>query len=47
MADGFGLVPVEAEVTTGNGKVGGDGQFFPGTGAEDCAVVADAETQGG
>src|ERR1035441_480448 len=45
MADGFGRVPVEAEVAAGDGKVGGDGEFFAGTRAEQGAVVADAEAQ--
>jgi hypothetical protein len=43
MANGFGGVPVEAKVAAGNGKVGGDGQFFSGTGGEQGAVVADAQ----
>jgi hypothetical protein len=46
MADGFGLMPVEAEVAAGDGEVGGDGEFFAGTRAEQGAVVADAESQG-
>ena len=46
MADGFGRVPVEAEVTAGDGEVGGDGQFLAGARAEQGAVVADAQAQG-
>jgi len=46
MADGLGGVPVEAEVAAGDGKVGGDGDFFSGTRAEEGAVVADAEADG-
>jgi hypothetical protein len=38
-------VPVEAEVATGDGEVGGDGQFFAGTGGKEGAVVADAEAE--
>jgi len=45
MANGFGRVPVEAEVAAGDGEVGGDGEFFAGTGTEQGAVVADAEAQ--
>jgi hypothetical protein len=47
MADGFGRVPVEAEVAAGDGEVGGDGQFFAGTRTEQGAVVADAEAEDG
>lgn len=47
MADRFRGVPVEAEVTAGNGKIGGDGEFFAGAGSEQGAVVADAEAEGG
>ena len=47
MADGFGRMPVEAEVAAGDGEVGGDGQLFAGTRTEQGAVVADAQTEGG
>jgi hypothetical protein len=47
MADGFGRMPVEVEVAAGDGEVGGDGQFFAGTWPKQCAVVADAQTEGG
>jgi hypothetical protein len=43
MADGFGRVPIEAEVAAGDGEVGGDGQLFAGSGTKDGAIVADAE----
>ena len=43
MADGFGRVPVEAEVAAGDGEVGGDGQLFATARTEQGAVVADAE----
>ena len=32
-------------MTPGDGEVGGDGEFFAGTRAEQGAVVADAEAQ--
>jgi hypothetical protein len=43
MTDGFGWVPVELEVLALDGEVGGDGEFFAGTRAEEGAVVAYAE----
>jgi hypothetical protein len=46
MADGFRLMPVEAEVAAGDGEVSGDGQFLATARAEQGAVVADAKTEG-
>ena len=37
-------MPIKPEVTTGDGEVGRDGEFFTGTGADQGAVVADAQT---
>jgi hypothetical protein len=45
MADGFGWVPIEAEVAAGDGEVGGDGQFLAWTQADEGAVVANAQAQ--
>jgi hypothetical protein len=45
VADGFGLVPVEAEVLAVDGEVGGDGDLFAGAGSQERAVVADAEAK--
>ena len=45
MADGFGRVPVEAEVAAGDREVGGDGELFAGSETKEGAVVADAELQ--
>jgi len=45
MADGFRRVPVKSEVAAGNGQIGGDGQFLAGAGAEQGAVVANAQAQ--
>jgi uncharacterized protein len=45
VADGFGRMPVEAEVAAGDGEIGGDGQFLARAQAEQGAVVADAEAQ--
>jgi len=47
MADGFGRVPVEAEVPAGDGEIGGDGELFIGSRTKQGAVVADAEAQFG
>jgi len=43
VADRLGPVPVEAEVAAVNIEVGGDGDFFAGPGAQQGAIVADAE----
>jgi hypothetical protein len=45
MTDGLGLVPVEAEVASGDGKVSGNSDFFSGARTEQSAVVADAEAE--
>ena len=45
MTDGFGWMPVEAEMAAGDGEVGGDGQLLAGGGMKESAVVADAELQ--
>src|SRR6185437_13624358 len=42
-ADRFGRVPLELKMAAINGEIGGDGQLFAGTHAEQGAVVADAE----
>jgi hypothetical protein len=42
MADGFRLVPVEAEVPPVDGEVGGNGQFFAVARGYERAVVANA-----
>jgi hypothetical protein len=47
MADGFRRMPIQTEVTAGDGEVGGDGQFLAGAQAEQGAVVADAEAEAG
>ncbi len=39
-------MPVETEVSAGDGKVSGNGQFLTWAQAEQGAVVAYAETQG-
>jgi len=46
MADGFGRVPVEAEVTPGDREVGGDGEFLSWARTEQGAVVANTEGKG-
>jgi hypothetical protein len=46
MADGFGRVPVKAEVAATDGQVSGDSQVLIWAGTEQSAVVADAEGQG-
>jgi hypothetical protein len=38
-------MPVKAEMVAGDGEIGGDGKFFLEAGAEEGAVVADAETE--
>src|SRR5271166_3071982 len=45
MAYRLGRVPVEAEMTAFDGEVRGDGQLLAGAGAEQSAVVADAQTK--
>lgn len=47
MCDGFGRVPLAAEVNVFEGKVGGDEKIFLFVYAEDGAVVADAFDDGG
>ena len=46
MADGGGGVEVAAEVPVFEGEVGGDEDLVAARGAEDGAVVADAEGEG-
>jgi hypothetical protein len=36
-------MPSEAEVAAIEAQIRGDGDFFAGSGAEDCAIVADAK----
>jgi hypothetical protein len=45
MAHGFWLVPVEAEVASGNRKIRCDSQLFAGTRSQQGAVVADAQVK--
>jgi hypothetical protein len=47
MADGFGRVPIEAEVAAGDREIGGDGELLAGAKTEQGAVVTDAEAQRG
>jgi hypothetical protein len=50
MADGFRLVPVEAEVTAGDREIRGDGQLLATARSKKGAIVANAQaesTQGG
>jgi hypothetical protein len=47
MADGLRLVPIEAKVAAGDREVGGDGQLFAGARAQEGAVIANPEAQGG
>jgi hypothetical protein len=47
MADGLWLVPVEAEVTAGNGEVCRDSQLFAPSRNQQRAVVADAQAKTG
>ena len=45
MADGLGRVPIETEVAAGDGEIGRNREFFIGSGAEQSAVVSNAEAQ--
>jgi hypothetical protein len=47
MANGVGRVPVKAEVTIGNGEVGGYGEFFSCPQTEESAIVTNAQVQSG
>ena len=42
MADGFGRVPIKAEVAAGDGEIRGDGQLLAGAKMEQGAVITDA-----
>ena len=46
MADRLRRMPCEAEVAAIDIEVGGDGDLFAGPGAQQCAIVADAEHDG-
>ena len=45
MADAFGRVPIEAEMTVGDGEVGGYGKLFSGPQTEQGAIVTDTNMQ--
>jgi hypothetical protein len=45
MADGFGRVPIQAEMATGNRQIGGNGKFLTGTRTDQGTIVPDAQTQ--
>ena len=46
MPGGFRGMPIHAEMGSGNGQVGGDGQFLASTRTQQGAIVPDAETNG-
>ena len=46
MANGLRLVPVEAEVASGNRQIRRHGQFFAPAREQQSAVVADAQAKG-
>jgi hypothetical protein len=45
MPHGFRLVPIQAEVASGNRKIRCDSQLFAGTRSQQGAVVADAQAK--
>jgi hypothetical protein len=45
MADGFGRVPVEAEMPSGDGQIGRHREFLARSRGQQGAVVADAEAK--
>jgi hypothetical protein len=47
MADGFRLVPVEAEVAAGNRQICRHGQFLATAGSQQGAVIADTQAKAG